>query len=59
MPLQTFFTTLNTSPKGVLAGAVGDKAFDAANRVLYVCTAAGTAASAVWTSVLGALGQTD
>ena len=53
----TNFTTLTADPNGSLAGAVSDKAFDSASRVLYVCTVAGTAASAVWTAVWGDLGQ--
>lgn len=52
----TNFTTLNESPNGVLAGGVADKAFDRANSVLYICTTAGGATSAVWTPVLGDLG---
>ena len=51
----TNFTTLAADPNGSLAGAVSDKAFDSASRVLYVCTVAGTASTAVWTSVTGSI----
>lgn len=52
----TNFTIVSTDPNGTLGGADGDKAFNTANRVLYICTTAGTAATAVWTPVNEAVG---
>lgn len=49
----TNFTTLTGSPNGNLAGSLNDKAFDTSLSVLYVCTTAGTATTAVWTAVTG------
>ena len=49
----TAFNMLAGDPNGTFAGALGDKYFDLTNAVLYICTTAGTATTAVWTAVTG------
>ena len=51
----TAFNMLAGDPNGTFAGALGDKYFNLSDAVLYVCTTAGTATSAVWTAVTGTL----
>ncbi len=49
----TAFNMLAGDPNGTFAGALGDKYFNLSDAVLYVCTTAGTSATAVWTAVTG------
>ena len=49
----TAFNMLAGDPNGTFAGALGDKYFDLSDAVLYVCTTAGTASTAIWTAVTG------
>ncbi len=49
----TNFQMGSEDPNNSVAGALNDKFFDTANSVLYICTTAGTATSAVWTPVTG------
>ena len=51
----TNFTILSGSPTGVLGGGAGDKVFDEARGILYICTTGGSASTAVWTSVTGSI----
>jgi hypothetical protein len=53
----TNFTIVTTSPNGALGGGLNDKAFNTADRVLYICTTAGDASTAVWTPVNEAIGE--
>ena len=51
----TNFQMGSSSPNGVVAGGLNDKFFDVGQNVLYICTTAGTSATAVWTAVTGTL----
>jgi hypothetical protein len=47
----TNFTIVAQDPNGAVAGSVNDKAFVSPSRLLYICTTAGTNATAVWTPI--------
>ena len=47
------FTMGSSSPNGSVAGALNDKYFSTNSSVLYICTTAGTATTAIWTPVTG------
>ena len=49
----TNFTMGSEDPNNNVAGALNDKFFDTGSSVLYICTTAGTATTAVWTAVTG------
>ena len=49
----TNFTMGSSDPNGAVAGALNDKYFSTNSSVLYICTTAGTATTAVWTAVTG------
>ena len=49
----TAFNIGSSDPNGNMAGGLGDKFFSTNSSVLYICTTAGTATSAVWTPVTG------
>ena len=51
----TNFTMLAGDPNGTFAGTLGDKYFELNTAVLYVCSTAGTAETAIWTPVTGTL----
>lgn len=53
--VYTNFTSVSSDPNGALAGSVNDKALNTTNRVLYLCTATGTASTAVWTPINDAI----
>lgn len=53
----TNFTIVQTSPNGTLGGGLNDKAFNMGDRVLYICTTAGDASTALWTPANEVIGE--
>ena len=49
----TAFNIGSSDPNGNMAGGLGDKFFSTNSSVLYICSTAGTATTAVWTAVTG------
>ena len=50
VPLSVMLTNLG-NPNGVVAGVLQWFCYDITNKVLYICTTAGSATNAVWTTV--------
>ena len=51
----TNFTAISDDPNGALSGNLNDKALNTSNSILYICTASGTASTAVWTPINDAI----